>query len=297
MYGFNDRLSIVENRHTAGVYSIAEWNLMGYKSLKNPCNTVFKQQVVASLYHDIFIFSETHCHKDETVYFDNYVVYNNNRVTNAKKGSGGISIALHKSVVNSHTILSVVCGIDGQLSLKMKCNLTNLKVGILCLYLSPDTYKYGQDSEEFFNQASSLWNDMSDCDLLLGGGDINARTKDMIDFIPEIDGLNIPRRINPDTGKNAHADSFITFLKDIRAVILNGRITPEFNDYTFVTSRGCSVPDYMFCSLDNLNNCISMKTHLISNVINEYSLFPPQIYSRPLYPFWQIRDVVLQFSQ
>ena len=251
---------------------------MGYKSLKNPCNTVFKQQVVASLYHDIFIFSETHCRKDETIEFDNYVIYSNNRTVNAnsKKGSGGISIALHESIVNSHTILSVVRGVDGQLSLKMKCNFTYQKIGILCLYLSPDTYKYGQDSEEFFSQASSLWDDLSDCDLILGGGDINARTKNMIDFIPEIDGQNIPPRTNPDTSKNAHADSFITFLKDIRAVILNGRITPQFNDYTFVSSRGCSVPDYIFCSLDNLKNCVSMKTHLISDVINKYNMFPPK---------------------
>ena len=138
------------------------------------------------------------------------------------------------------------------------------------------TYKYGQDSEEFFIQASSLWNDMSDCDLIVGGGDINARTRTMIDFIPEIDGFDIPPRSNPDNGKNAHADSFLTFLKDIRAVILNGRITPECNDFTFVSNRGCSVPDYMFCSIDNLKNCVSMKTHLISSVINKFKLFPPK---------------------
>ena len=221
---------------------------MGFKSLKNPYNTLFKQQVVAAIYHDIFIFPETHCLNDENVEFDDYVIFQNNRVPHVRaiKGSGGIAIAIHSSVLSCHTILSVCNGIDGQITVKMKNNLSEMTVGILGLYLSPDSYRYGQDSEDFFNQATALWQDLWDCDLVVGGGDINARTRDMIDFIPEIDGRIIPKRINPDVSKNAHADSFITFLKDNRSIILNGRITPQFNNYTFVSTRGCSVPDYIF---------------------------------------------------
>ena len=117
-----------------------------------------------------------------------------------------------------------------------------MTIGVVGLYLSPDSYRYGQEAEEFFNQASVLWQDLLDCDLLIGGGDVNARTKDLVDFIPDIDGQIIPLRNNPDNSKNAHADSFITFLKDNRAIILNGRVTPENNDYTFVSTRGCSAP-------------------------------------------------------
>ena len=82
---------------------------MGFKSNRNPYNTTFKQHVVAAIYHDIYIFPETHCLRDETVDFDSYIVYKNNRVphANVTKGSGGIAIALHSSVVECHTILSV----------------------------------------------------------------------------------------------------------------------------------------------------------------------------------------------
>ena len=97
----------------------------------------------------------------------------------------------------------------------------------------------------------------------------------MVDYIPEIDGQLIPKRSNPDQNKNAHADSFITFLKDNRSIILNGRITPEYNDYTFVSTRGCSVPDYFFCPVDNIINCTEMKTVLISDVINDFKMLPP----------------------
>ena len=251
---------------------------MGFKSFRNPCNTLFKQQVVAALYHDIYIFPETHCLNDENIVFDNYIIYQNNRVPhpNAKRGSGGIAIAVHSSVISCHTILSVLYGIDGQIAIKMKSNLSKMTIGIVGLYLSPDSYRYGQDPEDFFNQASVIWQDLMDCDLLIGGGDINARTKSLSDFIPEIDGQIIPRRQNPDNKKNSHADSFITFLKDNRAIILNGRITPEFNDYTFVSPRGCSVPDYIFCPVENIHNCTGMKTHLVSEIILNFNLVPPK---------------------
>ena len=161
-------------------------------------------------------------------------------------------------------------------AIKMKCNISEIVIGILGLYLSPDSYRYGQDAEGFFNQASALWQDLSDCDLTIGGGDLNSRTGSMIDYIPEIDGQIIPKRTNPDKNKNAHANSFITFLKDNRSLILNGRITPEYNDYTFVSTRGCSVPDYLFCPVDNLYNCTEMKTILVTDIINSFGLLPPK---------------------
>ena len=118
---------------------------MGFKSARNPSNTLFKQQLVANIYHDIFIFVETHCVQKETVEFNDYIVYSHNRLlnVNSRKGSGGIAIAFHKSVIECHTILSVYYGVDGQLAVKLRCNKTNIKLGVLGLYLSPDTYKYG----------------------------------------------------------------------------------------------------------------------------------------------------------
>ena len=60
----------------------------------------------------------------------------------------------------------------------------------------------------------------------MGAGDVNARTKELLDYIPEIDGDLIPKRKNPDKYKNSHRDSLLTFLKENRSIILNGRITP-----------------------------------------------------------------------
>ena len=46
-----------------------------------------------------------------------------------------------------------------------------------------------------------LWQQLSDCHLVIGGGDVTARTKDLLDFIPEVDGENLPQGNNPDKVK------------------------------------------------------------------------------------------------
>ena len=75
--------------------------------------------------------------------------------------------------------------------------------------------------------------------------------------------------------KNKHGQCFISFLKDIRSVILNGRITPENNNYPYICSSGISVPDYMFCRLDNLNFCTKCSVVTMSDLVNNLDIEPP----------------------
>ena len=193
-----------------------------------------------------------------------------------RRGSGGIAIAINNSMLKTHTLVSVIKGIDGQISIKLLNTTNDFMIGILALYLPPESYIYGKDPETFFNEAGVLWEDLYDCDLVVGGGDLNSRTKDMIDYLPEIDGNLIPVRQNPDQTKNSHANSFITFLKDFRSIILNGRVTPELNNFTFVNPRGRSVPDYLFSPVDHLTYCREMRTLLISDIVNMLNIQPPR---------------------
>ena len=234
---------------------------------------------MSCIYFDILILPEHHCLPNETFELENFKIFQNNRPTlteGARRGSGGIAIALNNSLFETHILLSVIKGVDGQISVKLQNNSTDFKIGILGLYLPPENYIYGKDPETFFNEAGVMWEDLIDCDLIVGGGDINARTRDMIDYLPEIDGNLIPARQNPDKTKNSHANSFITFLKDFRSIILNGRVTPEFNNYTFVNPRGCSVPDYFFSPVDHLTFCREMRTVLMSDVVKLLNIDPPR---------------------
>ncbi len=53
----------------------------------------------------------------------------------------------------------------------------------------------------------------------------------MNDTIPDIDGISL--RINRDTVKNSHGECFMDFLKDNKLCVLNGRVTPTLDDYTY----------------------------------------------------------------
>ena len=215
-----------QNRHDYGKYIINEWNLNGFHSVSKPYNKVFKQTVVGNVYSDFWILPETHCQENDLIEIDNFTIYQNNRIINVnnRRGSGGIAIAIHNTVLETHEVVAIFKGIDGQLALKLKNNLNNFLLGIVALYLSPDSYLYGQDPENFFNEATVLWRDLSGCDLLVGAGDLNSRTQQIPDYLPDVDG-DVPARTNPDVKRNSHGSHFITFLKDNRAVILNGRVT------------------------------------------------------------------------
>ena len=169
--------------HCYGIYSIGEWNLGGFYSLRNPYYLEFKKQIIATLCVDILVLPEIHCLPEESVIIDNFTTFQNNRlpISRANRGSGGIAIALHNKLLDTHDVISVIKGVDGQLALILKNSLTDFTVGILALYLPPDSYHYGKDPETFFNEAAVLYEDLSECDLVVGSGDLNSRTKEIIE--------------------------------------------------------------------------------------------------------------------
>ena len=148
-------------------------------------------------------------------------------------------------------------------------------LGIVANYLPPDTFHYGRDPEGYFTDNSVIWSDLSECDLLVGGGDLNSRTKSDLDYIPEIDGKLIPPRSNPDTIKNSHGSYFLQFLKENRALICNGRISPHLNDFTFLSTRGRSVPDYIYCPTDQIHQCREVEVVKVSDIIARFNLAVP----------------------
>ena len=196
MYADNNLLSLIDDSsqhsfykhsvHNYGIYIVNEWNLNGCKPVTNSYNTVLKQNIIGCMYADFWILPETHAKVDKEIELENFEVFQHNRVaTKCNRGSGGLAIAVNKSVLESHRIVSIVNGIDGQLGIKLQHIRTELIVGIVGFYLSPDSYIFGQDPENFFNEAGNIWEEFIDCDLLIGSGDLNARIKTDLDYLPD----------------------------------------------------------------------------------------------------------------
>ena len=172
-------------------YTVMEWNINGWNSTKNNFLMDFKKNIIHFVHADFIVLPETHCFPNQIIEIENYTLFQNNRkiISNCVRGSGGIAIAVRNDILNDHVIISVFNDkVDGQIGLKLKNSKNDLFVGIVGLYLPPDNYVYGRDAEGFFNSAASLWEDFSDCDLLIGAGDVNSRTKDILDYLPDIDG-------------------------------------------------------------------------------------------------------------
>ena len=139
--------------------------------------------------------------------------------------------------MSNHVIDAIYKGRqDGILAIKLRCSDNDLLIGLLANYLPPDSFHYGKDPESFYLDNSLVYSDLSDCDLVVAGGDLNSRTREELDLISDLDYNTLPRT-NPDKDKNSHGEYFLQFLKDSRALICNGRVTPELNDFTFFKSK------------------------------------------------------------
>ena len=261
------------------VYKIGAWNVNGWSSFYHPENSIFKTNVINNIKFDVLFISETFCKRNDTFTINNYKVIQFNRQLishRSVRGSGGCAIALSNDLLSNHVIVATYRGRqDGILAVKLRCTENNATVGLLSNYLPPDSFHYGKDPEGFYQDNSLVFSDLLDCDLVVAGGDINSRTKEELDFIPDIDANVLPRS-NPDTEKNNHGKHFLQFLKDNRALILNGRVSPENNDFTFISPRGRSVPDYMYCPADHIKYCTDFDVLSVSDVINIYNLPLPR---------------------
>ena len=129
--------------------------------------------------------SETFCKRNDSFSITNYTVIQFNRQKISAKsvrGSGGCAIALSNKLLCNHVIVATYRGRqDGILAVKLRNTENDHLIGLLCNYLPPDSFHYGKDPESYFIDNSIMFSDLSDCDLLVAGGDLNARTKEDLD--------------------------------------------------------------------------------------------------------------------
>ena len=254
-------------------YRVGAWNVNGWYSSGNQINTKFKIDVIEKVGFDVIMLTETFCRYDDVLTIPNFTIVQFNRKSVSRRcirGSGGCAIAINNDLLSNHVIVATYKGEqDGILAVKLRCVDNDALIGLLVNYLPPDNYHFGKDPESFFNDNSLIYSDLSDCDLVVCGGDLNSRTKEDLDFIADVDGNCTPRS-NPDLEKNSNGNYFLDFLKDNRALICNGRVTPELNDFTFISPRGRSVPDYIYCPADHIQYCTLCSVLKVSCVIDQF---------------------------
>ncbi len=195
---------------------------------------------------------------------------------NAPKGSGGVGILIHDRVLNRYKIKEIAYISDGQLGIILENKQNEYQIGIVVGYISPEGSKYGRDADEFYDCLTRFIYAYNNCDHIVLGGDYNARLGQLCDYIPDID--DIPTRTPIDPTKNKHGECLIDFCKDVRYAIVNGRITPEYDNHTSFNVHGSSVVDYVLTQQENIDAFIECKTITMNNVLNEIQAMHPDFH-------------------
>lgn len=81
----------------------------------------------------------------------------------------------------------------------------------------------------------------SEVDAVYTCGDLNSHIVGLEDCINDVD--NATPRANLDTVLNKHVEILLEFLKDSKCCILNGRISPEKDNFTSISTKGKEVVD------------------------------------------------------
>ena len=139
---------------------------------------------------------------------------------------------------------------------------------VFCIYLPPETSKYGRRNDKILNKIAVEVYWQCESEAIYICGDFNARIECKADCTCFDD---ISARSVIDETVNSQGNAVLEFLNDVRGCILNGCMTPEHNDFTSITSyRGRAVVDYHLMRQTDLATVRVMKVLSCVNLITKH---------------------------
>ena len=221
---------------------LSVWNVNGWTI----SNQTLRQRLISSIASDVICLCETHlCDRDE-LFVEDYAWFGHNRQSRhvrSVRGSGGVGILIRNDLLTQFKVAIVDISMEGLLGISLTHRTSGVSVAVFVCYLPPTTSVWGRDSDSFFAHLLGQMYLCSDYDHIILCGDFNARVGNESDTIPDIDSDLGPRNAI-DNVKSGHYESFLEFVKDSRMCLVNGRVTPEFDKFTCVSTRGKSVVYY-----------------------------------------------------
>ena len=190
----------------------------------------------------------------------------------APKTFGGVGIFIRNDILMEYLISIVDQSFDGILILKCKHKFSEF-VFIICeAYLAPENSPWGRDASSFYNVLVSQIYKYSNVEYFIICGDLNSRFGKENDYIPDIDYL--PDRKILDFSKNQHGHSLLEFLLETSFCVVNGRVIPDHDDFTNVSTKGRSVVtvDYFLVPHSIINNCNNFDVLRCTEIVENYNL-------------------------
>ena len=255
-----------------GNLRIATWNVNGWTQ----CNAKIREQILLPEKFDIIAISETHCLDNKTLQptLPEYKWIGHSRIgqhKNARRQFGGVGIFVSDSVASTYDINVVDCSHEGILGVILKHKRTDFQLLLFSCYLPPEDSAWGRSDTDFYGHLLSqiYYHNYVDCVAVCG--DLNGRVGNMPDYLEGTDDVS-PRTIL-DNSRNKHGSSLIEFLHESKLCITNGRITPELDNFTSVSTKGRAVVDYIAISQEYINMCDSCEVLLVNDLLEKHQIY------------------------
>ena len=222
---------------------------------------------------DVLLLQETHLNGDNIINIDGYisdVLFFNNRTerhVNANKDYGGVAILFHNTVHNLYDISLVDKSYDGVIIVNLVHKVTAYNILMICGYLPPESSTWGRNAVGFYSHILSYMYQYTHCDAVYMCGDLYSKLGKMADYIPDIEDIG-PRKAL-DGATNKHGAALRDFLLDAKCCVVNGRVTPEHDNFTCV-HRGKSCVDYFIVPNDVIRTCKSLHVFTPHQLVDMY---------------------------
>jgi hypothetical protein len=259
--------SISNNEHI----NIAQWNVRGWTE----DNKYLRERILMKLKPEIISISETFKRNNDLIELDGYTWKGFNRTAlhkRAKRGSGGIGLFIKNNLFDNWDVNVINKSYDGIMVTQLSHKHSGYIIVIVSCYLPPEGTIWGRNGATFYEHLLQQMYVHSNADAIYICGDFNSRIADKDDFVPGIDNVLHRTAVDVHSNVNKHGECLLEFLNDTKMCIVNGRITPQYDNCTCVKAQGKSVVDYFIVPYDVLNNCIELKVHTMQCLIDELEL-------------------------
>ena len=207
---------------------------------------------------DIFVLCETHLKYPDEICLKDYKTFTHNRHLRNIRSSrtfGGLAVLVKMHILDLFDVSVIDKSIDGLYILKFFAKDSDYTFILIACYLPPERSPWGRDASGYFSQILNIIHTYACCcDSIYLCGDLNSRMGEKQDYVIGVD--DVVKRKVLDKYCNKHGETFYEFLIDSKMCVLNGRITPDKNDFTYVSTRGKSVVDYFAVPIANIDTCL-----------------------------------------
>ena len=236
-------------------------------------NKTLRENIIVNMSCDIVCLNETHLSGNDIIDVSGYTWFGFNRQTRhvkATKTSGGVGILVEDSCFENFHVRIIDRNFAGVLRMGLQHKFTNHTIVIYSFYLPPENSVWSNPTEVYAHLISQIYL-RTYADAIYLCGDLNARTGNLCDYIPEVEDIP-PRKLVDTTRYNMYGEKLIEFVKDMKLCIINGRVSPENGNFTCVSTRGRSVVDYFLTEQCSLNTCAEFKVFNTLDLLNLFFL-------------------------